>query len=450
MYSKSKIFLFLMVAFLVGVAFGTFIELNIAFIFMTPAFAGIFLLVFQNKYAFVLFFLSIVFSLGFFWCQFYEARHDISENFKIGNVELKGIVIEQPDFKNGIQRIIIKTPKEGRILLITQRFPEYEYGDVLKVSGAIERPANFGSFDYISYLAKDNIHFTMQNPEIVLEKRGEGNIIKQQLFSLKDAFERNINSSLASPESDFLNGILFGAKSDMPKKLSDNFIKTGTAHIIALSGFNVTIIVIFLAWIFGYFSSNAKAVVISAIVAISLFVIMTGASSSVVRAALMGTVLLLAKYYGRAQYSLNALVFAALIMVILNPKILVFDVSFQLSFLATAGILYIYPYFLGRFKKVPNFFKLRDTISATCAAQVAVLPILLFNFHQVSLISPIVNVLVIPLIPFAMFLGFLIGLFGFIFLPLAKVFAFFAWFILAYQINMIEFFGSLPFASLSF
>src|SRR3989344_8704414 len=110
MYSKSKIFLFLMLAFLTGVALGTFIEFNTAFIFMTPAFAGIFLLVFQNKHAFISFLLCVIFSLGFFWCQFYATRHDVSENFKIRDIEIKGIVIEQPDFKNGMQRIIIKTP----------------------------------------------------------------------------------------------------------------------------------------------------------------------------------------------------------------------------------------------------------------------------------------------------------------------------------------------------
>lgn len=439
-----------MLAFLAGVLFETFFRLNIALIFLIPALAGIFLLVFQNRAVSVLFFIFIFFAFGALRYQMSSIFLLSHSNLKPGNIEFLGMVTEQPSFKNGSQRIVVELPENEKILIVAKRFPEYEYGDFIKAKGALEKPKNFGNFDYSAYLSKDNIYFLMKDPFIALEKRGGGSFIKRKLFSLKDEFEKNINSFLPSPESDLLNGILFGSKSDIPKELYDNFVKTGTAHIIALSGFNITIIVIFLAWIFGYFSSNAKAVVISAIVVVSLFVVMTGASSSVVRAALMGVVLLLAKYYGRAQYSLNALVFAAVVMVVLNPKILIFDISFQLSFLAAIGILYIYPFLLIKFDKIPNTFKLRDSLTATLAAQTAVLPILIYNFKQISIISPIANVLIIPLIPFAMSLGFLIGFTGFIFAPIAKLFSFLVWFILAYQINIIEFLSSIPFASLNF
>lgn len=450
MNSKSKIFLFLMLAFLAGVAFGTFFELGISLIFLIPALTGIFLLVFRNRVATLSFFVFLCFTFGVLHYQADDIFHLSYSNLKPGSIEIVGMVTEQPSFKNGSQRFVIESLEKEKILLVVKKFPEYEYGDIIKAKGKLEKPKNFSDFDYSSYLAKDDIYFLMKDPFIVLEKRGGGSFVKRKLFSLKDAFEKNINSSLPSPEADLLNGMLFGSKSKIPNDLYENFKKTGTAHIVALSGFNITVIVIFLAWIFGHFSQNAKLVAVSTIAVVFLFVIMTGASSSVMRAALMGIVLLLARYYGRAKHSLNALIFAAVLMVALNPKILIFDISFQLSFIAAMGILYIYPFFLRKFDKIPNVLKLKDTLATTLAAQTAVLPIVLYNFKQISLIAPVANVLIVPVVPLVMLSGFLIGLAGFILFPLAKIFSFFAWFMLAYQINIIEFFGSLPFASLSF
>ena len=451
MLSKSKIFLFLMLSFLGGVFYSTFFGYDIFFLLFLIAIAIIFLFSFSERRHLAVFATFIfVFCLGMFWYQNSSPEH-LSLKSSVGeDIEIEGLIFREPELKSSKQKVIIKTEKGERVLINTQRYPEYEYGDVVFVSGTLKEPENFNGFNYRGYLAKDNIYFLMQNPSIELKEKSKGNIVAATLFNIKKSFEENIKTLLPSPESDFINGVLFGSKSEIPQKLYDDFIKTGTAHIIALSGFNVTIIVIFLAWIFSFLLTNRKMVAIIAILTIALFVIMTGASSSVVRAALMGSVLLLAKYYGRAQHSLNALVFAAFLMVLFNPKILVFDVAFQLSFLATLGLLYIYPYLLEKFKKIPDFFKIRDTTAATLAAQAAVLPILVYNFKQVSIIAPVVNILILPLIPVAMLLGFLAGMIGFVSLTVAKIFAFPLWLVLAYQIKVIEFFGSLPFATFTF
>ncbi len=440
-----------MLSFLIGVFYSTFFGYNLFLALLFFAILFIFIFSFYERkhiiFAIVIF---SIFNIGVFWYQKSLPEKTLLIEFIGKEIEINGIIFRDPEFKDANQKIIIRTENGELILLNIQRYPEYKYGDMIFVRGKLKEPENFNGFDYKNYLAKDDIYFLMQNPSIEFNGEEGGLVLKASLFKLKKSFENNIKLLLPSPESNLINGILFGSKAEIPKDLYDNFIKTGTAHIVALSGFNVTIIVIFLAWIFGFFVSSRKVVVLIAIFIIALFVIMTGASSSVVRAALMGSVLLLARYYGRAKYSLNALVFAAVLMVLFNPKVLVFDISFQLSFLATLGLLYIYPYFLNKFKNVTNFFKLRETISATLAVEVMVLPILVYNFNQISVIAPVVNVLILPLIPIAMLLGFLAGLLGFISLSIAKIFILPLWLVLAYQIKIIEFFGSLSFSSINF
>ncbi len=450
-FTKSKIFLFTMLSFLGGVFYATFFGFDLFLVLFVFSIIAVFLFsFFQKKHIFLLFIFFLIFFAGIFWYQKSSPKYLSLEKFVGENIEISGIILREPEFKGVKQKIILQTKEKERVLIKTERYPEYEYGDLILVRGELKEPENFNDFDYRAYLSKDNIYFLMQNPKIEVKEKEKGNVIASNLFKFKKEFENNIKILLPSPEADFINGVIFGSKSEIPPKLYDDFIKTGTAHIIALSGFNVTIIVMFLAWIFSFFISNRKVIVLTAIFTITLFVVMTGASASVVRAALMGSVLLLARYYGRAQHSLNALVFAAFLMILFNPKILVFDVSFQLSFLATLGLLYFYPYFLKKFKKIPNFFKLRDTLSATLSAQAAVLPILIYNFNQISVISPLANILILPVIPIAMLLAFLTGVLSFVSLFLAKIFVFPLWFILAYQLKVIEVLGSLSFSSISF
>jgi len=440
-----------MLSFLAGVAFASFFGFSLFWILFLVAVLALFLFSFSDvKSAAFFIFLFFIFVFGVLWYQRSVPESLALEEFSGQKVELDAYISTDPESKDAKQQFVAMTDKKEKILVTISRYPEYSYGNKLHLEGELEEPENFEDFDYKTYLAKDDIYFLMKNPSITLENGNGGSVVLSKLFLVKKGFQENIKKVLPSPESDFINGILFGSKSEISKELYNNFINTGTAHIIALSGFNVTIIVMFVAWIFSYFFSSKRVVVVSAIVVITLFVLMTGASSSVVRAAIMGSVLLLAKYYGRAQHALNALIFAGVLMVLINPKVLVFDVSFQLSFLATLGLLYIYPYFLEKFKKIPDVLKLRDTLAATFSAQIAVLPILLLNFKQISIVSPLVNVLILPPIPVAMLLGFLTGLFAFVFLPLAKLAAFFLWFILFYQISVINFFGELPFAIINF
>jgi competence protein ComEC len=181
-----------------------------------------------------------------------------------------------------------------------------------------------------------------------------------------------------------------------------------------------------------------------------LFVFFVGAGASVVRAGIMGVISLFALWFGRQYYVFIALFLSAFLMNLWNPKIILYDVGFQLSFLATFGIVLFSESFKSFFKWLPSFFAIRESFSMTLSAQVFVLPIILFNFGSLSLISPVANIFVLPLVPIAMFFGFLSVFFNFFFLGFSHFFAFFGYVVLNLIIFLIESFSSFEFASFSF
>ena len=181
-----------------------------------------------------------------------------------------------------------------------------------------------------------------------------------------------------------------------------------------------------------------------------MFVLMTGASPSVVRAAIMGGALLIARYFGRESGVLPILVCAAFIMVILNPKILAFDIGFQLSFLAVLGLAYIAPFFSKKLERWPEFFNLKKSFITTVSAQLTVLPLALLSFNQFSIIAPLANMLILPFVPLAMLFGFIVGAIGFVSAHLAQLFAYPLWLVTSYQLYVIEYFAHFSFAAIKF
>ena len=203
--------------------------------------------------------------------------------------------------------------------------------------------------------------------------------------------------------------------------------------------------------------------------------LLTGASSSVVRAAIMGILVLFARKEGRTYQMTNALIFAGSLMILENPKILRFDAGFQLSFLATIGLIYLAPKienpfdnFLDKIKaaiygeeylkkqfvkeiklKKEKSIDFKKILVETLSAQIMVLPLLVYLFGQISVISPIANIFVLAVMPYSMLFGFLTGFAGFLFEPLSILFGFASWILIEFQIKTIEFFSKLPIASFS-
>ncbi|TSC53136.1 MAG: Uncharacterized protein LiPW39_433 [Parcubacteria group bacterium LiPW_39] len=383
--------------------------------------------------------------------------------YKVGAISYKPFDAPRPA---GLAQGINFIEAEGNVLLVAKKYPEYHYGDWLEITGQLKMPKSAEDFDYQKYLAKDDIHSVIYYPEIKLVAAHQGNFVKEKLFWLKNKFENSISQILVEPQSALLDGLLLGEKRGFSQELMNDFGRTGTTHIIALSGYNITIIAFSLIGLFNFFMLRRTVSFWLAVAAIVLFVVMTGASASVVRAAVMGILILVARQSSRLYSIRNALVFAGALMIWLNPKVLTFDLGFQLSFAATWGLIYIAPILQEWFttKKESDFSlawltkrtfdkslkSLREILIATLSAQVAVLPLLVINFGQLSLIAPLANVLILLFVPATMFWGFLAGLVGIFWLGLGKILGWVVWLFLTYEIKVIEILAEAPLAALKF
>ncbi len=235
-------------------------------------------------------------------------------------------------------------------------------------------------------------------------------IIYQKIYTVRDWFLRNLKASLPEPHSAFIAGILIGARSELPKSIIKEFQKTGTSHIIAVSGYNITIVAkALLAVLLVVFARRyAFWATIAGLVA---FMIITGAQASVVRATIMGIAVLLARHVGRLPTPLYTLLIAAGIMVALDPLILRYDIGFQLSFLATFGILEVAPILEDHMQWTKRLGVWGEVFVLTLSANICVLPLILYYFKILSLVTLPVNMVILPLIPATMLVGFFSGMF---------------------------------------
>ena len=394
-----------------------------------------------------------------------------------GKISLVGVVAEEPDVRSDNVKYAVnvteiklfdsiypersrgaqRTSGRGKILVVAKKYPMYQYGDKIEINGKLNTPKSSEDFDYQKYLAKDDIYSLVYFPEIKLLAAGQGNWLMGKLLFVKNKFKYSISQILIEPQGAFLAGLLLGEKRGLSADLTADFSRTGTTHIIALSGYNITIIAVALMSFFNFFMVRRRLSFIISVMAICLFVLMTGASSSVVRAATMGILVLLAQQVGRLYQIQNALVLAGVIMIYLNPRVLVWDLGFQLSFAATLGLVYLSPilqnWIIGeeeREKGNKKILGIKEILIMTLSAQIAVLPLLVINFGQLSLIAPLANILVLPVIPLTMLAGFLAALAGLIFLPLGQILGWVAWLFLSYEIKIIELLAKIPLAAVNF
>ena len=333
---------------------------------------------------------------------------------------------------------------EGDNVLITARiFPPLAYGDLLEARGRVEEPPSFPDFDYKTYLEKKQITAVMYYPEITIIAREQGSALKTKLFALKERFVHSFSMAIPEPHAAFLGGLLVGSHEAIPEKITEAFRATGTSHLIALSGYNITIIASSVAKFFRLFLYGAIGELILPVLFVILFAIMTGAAPSVVRASVLGILVLVARRAGSPYTIKNVLTFAGATMVWWDPNVLVFDLGFQLSFLATIGLVFWEQKFESRLWWIPKFLHLRASAATTLAAQAAVFPLIWYTFGTISWISPLVNTLILMTIPWAMLFGFLTGFAGLISSSLALIPSWLAYLFLSYELAVISFFATL-------
>ena len=254
-----------------------------------------------------------------------------------------------------------------------------------------------------------------------------------------------------------LAGILLGIESGIPEDVAEAFIVTGTSHIIVISGFNFAIIAALLAAASGRWLGRWWGMIV-ALVGIVFYAVFVGGGAAVVRAAIMGGFALFASRIGRRQNGLNALAFIAALMALVNPNIL-WDVGFQLSFAATLGlVLYAEPLtgsfvsFSSRYIHPERAERLAGPVGEyflfTLAAGLATLPVILYHFQRLSLISLVANPLILPAQPPVMILGGATVILGLIYQPLGQLAAYMTWPFVAFTIRMVEWLAGMRVTSL--
>ena len=366
-------------------------------------------------------------------------------------ITLKGTVgqISSPD---GISsRFILDTsePYSGPVYVISPVPLAITYGQVVNVTGVVERPLNFtADFSWEQYLESRGIRCVIRNP--LVQPTGEYG--KSAFLRGFDALRQNISDTIARllphRSGALLSGILMGSKASFSRSFLTDLQATGLTHIIALSGFNITILIAFVANIL-LRGSGRYARFVWSVATIAAFILLVGPSASVVRAASMGIITLLALTIGRRADPLGILLATLVAMTIYDPTWLFTDLGLQLSFLATLGIILFIPFIPHLLPQRPSWRILFEAIMTTLAAQATTFPLLLLNFGTISLVSPLSNLLVVSTVPSIMLLGSIAVLTGLI--PglglLSHALAFLAYIPLAYVETVITTLSHLPLAS---
>jgi competence protein ComEC len=467
-------YLYMLVSgFAIGILFRSYFNLGFAFaIFLIVLSGVIFLFYFLIKsyhhkgrsFVVAIFILSAGFGVLRFDIADLNKGSAVLDEVVGQEVVLEGIIVDEPNEREDNTRLIINfetlisednNPRtvlgQSKAIITADIHPRFSYGDTINIEGELRKPKNFidedgDTFDYVSFLGKDDIFYQMFYPKLELIESGGGNPIKRTLFAFKKSFLEKVGRVIPEPEVSLLGGLVVGAKHSLGEKLQDDFRKTGIIHIVVLSGYNVTIvaeaIMRFLTFMPHVFSLSIGAL------AIIFFAIMTGGSATIVRASMMAIFVLLARATGRTQTITRALFIAGFLMLLHNPKILVFDSSFQLSFTATIALIYLAPKIEKHFHLIPTKLQLREFAVATIATQIFVLPMILYKMGMLSLVALPVNLLILVTVPITMLFGFITGILGFVSTILSFPFAFITNALLSYQLKIVDIFASIPFSSI--
>jgi len=389
---------------------------------------------------------------------------------------LQGIVSAYPDQRDTYTALTVAVESltiEGRLIAQSQKpgsplgtvlvraspFEDWRYGDRLRVLGRLELPPESEDFSYRAYLARKEILAYLPHAEVTLLDRQQGNFFYRTVYDFRQRCLSALQKAFPEPQASLLAGILLGIESGIPTKVRQAFIDSGTMHIVAISGFNITL----LAGLFMAILSRPLGRwrgTLASIGLIGVYVVLVGANASVVRAGIMGVLTLFAAQIGRRQSGINSLAFVAALMALSEPDIL-WDVSFQLSFAATLGlVLYASPLNewavrqLARLMQAETAQRFGNLLSEwalfTFAAQLTTLPILLYHFRHLSLIAFLVNPLILPVQPAVMVGGGIAMFLALIHPALGQLAAYLVLPLVTYTIRMVEWSAALPYSSVRF
>lgn len=335
---------------------------------------------------------------------------NIATGFTSSYTKFDGVVVSEPAQKHSYQNLEVsplqgsdtelKIP--GNILIKVEKFQKFEVGDVCKISGTLVEPKNSENFDYKKFLKNKGIYFLMEYPKMECENFSKKYILRRWLVDLKQKVIKNVEKYLNEPQSSLFVGILMG-EDRLFSGSFDSYIRiAGISHIVAASGYNVTILLIVLNSFLRFLPKRLRIAI--SIMLIWCFCLLSGVSASIVRACIMASITLVGLLWGR-KGSIHVVFFLCIfIFVLFNPKI-VFDVGFQLSCCATGGLIYLLPSITNALKisSKEGFFV--DTVLTTISCTITTLPISIFTFQTFSMWSVVANTLVLPVIESTMLFG---------------------------------------------
>ena len=413
---------------------------------------------------------TIAFSLG--GIRFLAALPDFQNPAFITNcinqkysLVLSGVVIDFPDDRDQITNLLVRVesihgsqdeeiqPANGLILAKIPVENQIAYGDYVRLTGNLTLPPEDEDFNYREYLKRQNIYAYMSRAEVEVLASNQGNALFRIIFALKTRALEILYQLWPDPEASLLAGILLGVESGISDHVQKAFRETGTTHVIAISGFNITIVAGFFSRFFSRFLNPRKGA-LAAMLGIGFYTLLVGADAAVVRAAVMGGLSIFAQQIGRRQHGLNAAALASFVMIIINPQ-LPWDISFQLSLSATLGlILYADPlagWFLrlsSRFLPLEKAQKITQPVSEyvlfTFAAQLTTLPVMIYHFRAFSLKTFLANPAILPVQPPIMVIGGLALILALVWFPLGRIAAPLVYPFVLYTIRVVELFSRLP------
>jgi competence protein ComEC len=468
MVSKNKLFIF----FSLSLLFGIFLN-NIFIIYndlgwwlhisilVALFFALLFFIYYICAKKFLLFIIAFVLGFLLWICISYYSMYNVF--FKGISLEKyfdnskHDIVIEVQDVYKikdhnneyivklrGIDGIVMDTNIKS-IIVVPSNF-DLKKGYIISWSTKLYELENTKEFSYKNYMLSKNIYFKSYISSYEIESIIPLNLVEEQIVKIRNYFLKTIEQIYPREEGIFLGGILIWARENLPKELKTDFNNSGLTHFIAVSGFNITILIVFLTYILRYFPTFVRVGMIT--IAIGLFTILVWDTAPVVRASIMGLIWYYVLASGREWNILSIVLLTAVIMVWMSPLSLNYDVSLHLSFLAVLWIMYTQEFFAKIFKFLPEVLEIRTAFVLTLSALSFTLPIMIFNFGQVSIMSPFANIAVTWTIPIAMLFGFLSIIVYYVYPFAWIVVGYLTWIFLKWDILVVHFFWKLDWSLL--
>ena len=439
---SSRVLQALILGFVLGLGLAEFFNLPVTWLLLVWL-SVVSSLFFLDKRA-VPWALALATFLGgiFYFQSFQDSWHRKStELFKFGHFTGRIISFPEPrDEKLFFKFETLQVEQQGkrqdykaRFMVITSRQSPVALGDRLKLIGGVQQSGDE------HFLAKESVVALMNFPEIEILSSASPPDLAYWLKFVHDQLKTTVEAVLPAPASEFLLALLIGGSYRLPFNLRQAFVQTGTQHIMAVSGFNTAIIAFAILTFARRFSRNLAIGL--TLLTLLFFVLLTGATPSVVRAALMTSTYLVGLLLGRPQNSTNILLLAALFMLLLNPWLLRYDLGFQLSFLSTYGLMVLLPRLSFLTRLLPL---LADAALPGLVAFIMTWPVLALTTGRFSVIAVLANAFITPLIPLTMLVGFLTIILGWLHRQTALALLPLAWGLLNLMLSLVYYFSKMP------